>query len=204
MAIYNTTVFSMRILLSRIYYPVPHSNKPHDVEGTVLQIVTDSEAGDNLIRQNKFLEIVCQPNSDVHGSMQVRWDNDVKTWIALGSGILRSCKLLRCNNIWEERNKLEEDNRPFKDLRPRTTYSEPLFAFGGEGIKLREIIPTERGFTYDAPTYNAPKKYYLNTVDVISEPKPTPVDQASPSYSSELDVNERWSKVLLPPLVWEQ
>jgi hypothetical protein len=117
---YDISMHGIRVVLDPAYYGTPASRAPIDVEGTALSIIDCGKRGLDMMREGRFIELLCDPNYNGNTDVFVRWDTDEKEWFCGGSLLLRRAKGSFCSSIWTGDEGVQMDKRTFHELQPRT------------------------------------------------------------------------------------
>lgn len=119
MSDYDISMHGIRVVLDAAYYCEPARRAPLDIEGTALAVVDVSIIGLSMIKEGRFIELLCDPYYADSVDVFIRWDNDEKEWFTGGSLLLRRAKISFCSSIWTGRKGVQLDTRDFHELKPR-------------------------------------------------------------------------------------
>lgn len=126
MAKIDVIKYAIRVIADPDFYGSPYKGVPFDIEGTVLELVSNNRYGRKVLEQGYYLEALTVPEYEEDIDIYVRWDNDKKEWLSGGSAIIRSAKIGYCESIWRAHNHVQVDKRPFHALTPMTYKPTPI------------------------------------------------------------------------------
>lgn len=147
--------FAIRVICPR-YDSNNTNNLPKDVEGTLLYVIGYSKKADNLIKCNKFLQLIYTGNARTN--FIVRWDHDKKDILTACDIVIRSFGRFQLySSIWENINLRDIlDTRKYYELRPLTK-SKYKFEIN---YKLKEEYP------YVVTSINESLEYNVSIADL--------------------------------------
>lgn len=206
MTIYDISHYGIRVVLDEGVYDAPTPTLPHQIEGTVIQLMTHGAMAEKMYRQGRVIDLLC--NYDYEGAADgyVRWDNDKRIWLTGGTMYLRSAKFGHIKSIWED-DRINYDDTPFHELQPATQRPKPKY-FWETKQAIKAVPPPS--VTWEAPdehgnvrcTDESGNVFVVNTTQQhfeigISEPA------GEPGYIDNAVVNAeippKWKSIEVPP-----
>jgi len=145
---------NIRVILSSSAFRhfQPASKNPMDIEGTVLYIAMPKTHIKFYADPQNLIKLFCY-NPICIATLVIRWDNDQKGAYRSDHLTMRSNNINYYSSIWGDDNdiKLRIDSRPWKLLRPMTTYRKHINKKNTlpRGIKLKNIQIDDKKVTID-------------------------------------------------------